>query len=29
LKADMKIQAEIQFRLSRVSLLEMHYAVDR
>jgi len=28
-KADAKLQAQIQFKLSRVSLLEMHYALDR
>ena len=29
LSPDMKIKAEIQFRLSRLSMAEMHYAIDR
>ena len=29
LSPDMKIKAEIQFRLSRLSMAEMHYAIDK
>jgi len=29
LTPDMKIKAEVQFKLSRVSLVEMHYAIDK
>jgi len=29
LQTDMRVKAEVQFKLSRVALVEMHYAVDR
>ena len=29
LQSDMRVKAEVQFKLSRVALVEMHYAVDR
>ena len=29
LQSDMRVKAEVQFKLSRVALVEMHYALDR